>query len=105
MSNIHNIQRLNEEQTDMAKIIAFLTFKILDVTNFPDPFGTVVSFDADANRAMSAEQVFESIVAKRTKSSYLEKEKYATFIREFINNPHNSQFIDLGKYAYFRDVI
>ena len=104
LSNIDNIQRLNEDQTDMAKIIAFLSFKILDVTNFPDPFGTVVSLDADAQRTMSAEKLFKAIIDKRNNSSEAAKERYFTSIKEFINKPDCLQFIDLDKYWVFRNL-
>ena len=104
LSNIDNIQRLNEEQTDMAKIIAFLSFKILDVTNFPDPFGTVVSLDADAQRTMSAEKLFKAIIDKRNNSSEAAKERYFISIKEFINKPDCLQFIDLDKFWFFRNL-
>ena len=102
IKNIENIQRLDNDQTDMAKIIAFLTFEIFDVTRFPDPFGTIPTFDVDAQRVMSAEQIFEAILEKRTNSTPEEKDKYNKYIKEFISSPHNTQFIDFDRYPEFR---
>lgn len=103
MRNIGNIGRLNTSKTDMAKIIALISFEILDVTNFPDPFGTVVSFDAEAQRTMSTERIFEAIVTKKNTSSAAEKERYVKSIKEFINNPSSLQFVDLDRFAMFRE--
>jgi hypothetical protein len=96
LNNIKHIKRLDKEQTDMAKIIAFLTFQVLDVTNFPDPFGTVVSFDVDAQRTMSSENIFEAIVTKRHNSHQIDKEKYVRSIVEFINDNNCIQLINMA---------
>jgi hypothetical protein len=102
LKNIITIERLNIDQTDMAKIIAYLTFAIFDITNLLDPFCTMVTFDADAQKNMSMEQIFETIVTKRNNSSVADKTKYNKAIKEFINNPDCTQFIDLEKHTYFR---
>jgi len=102
IKNIETIGRLDDDQTDMAKIIAFLTFEIFDVTRFPDPFGTIASFDVDAQRVMSAEQIFAAILEKRINSTSDEKDKYNESIKEFINSPNYTQFIDFDRYPEFR---
>ena len=104
LKNIDKIPRLNDEQIDMAKIIALLTFNIFDVTNLPDPFGTSVTFDADAQRKLSSEQIFDIIVAHRTKSSWEEKVQYINSIKKFIHDKNSTQFVDLDKNSFFRNM-
>jgi hypothetical protein len=103
MRNIGDIERLNNNQTDMAKIIAFLSFEIFDITKFSDPFGTMVTFDADAQKAMTSEEIFKTIVIKKTISSVDEKILYVNSFKRFINNQDFTQFIDQEKYAIFKE--
>ena len=100
LRNIANVERLNIDQIDMAKIISYLSFEILEITNFSDPFATIVSYDVEALVKMSAGEIFKSIVDKRVNSSMAEKEKYIKSIKEFIINPDCTQFIDFEKYPF-----
>jgi hypothetical protein len=102
---IDKLPRLNKEQTDMAKLIALFCFDIIGYTNFPDPFRTVPTYDAEEQSSFSCEQLFARIIEYRLKSSAAEKNKYIESIKEFIFNPNYEQFLNLEKYKIFQEAI
>jgi len=105
LRNINFLPRLSEEQINIAKLIAFFVFELVEVTKFPDPFATVCTYDIDEQKTFSAEEAFKKIIKRRKESSQEAKNNYIKFLNEFINNENFVQFLDLDKYKFFREML
>ena len=105
LRNIDTVQHLNDEQINMAKIIAFFTFDVINVSKFPDPFRTVCTFNYDEQRSLTSDHLFDLIVAHRQETNYKDKMRYVESLNEFISNPHYTQFVDLETYSFFQEAI
>lgn len=104
LKNIATLPRLNKEQINMAKLISFFTFEMVEPTQFPDPFGIVPTHNFIEQKTFSLERIFECIVTHRSQSGMKDKMEYIESLNEFIFNPSYTQFIDLRKYGFFRKV-
>ena len=104
INNINNITHLSIEQTNIAKLVAYFVFNVLEVTKFPDPFGTLVTSDLGDQRSLSIKKIFDIIISHRSKSSLEEKIRYINSIKNFIFNSGITQFIDYKENPFFEEV-
>jgi len=105
LHNINRLPRLNDQQIEMAKLIAFFTFDVVELTKFPDPFKNLCTYDISEQKTFSAEEVFERVVTHRRKTNSKDKMKYIRSLNEFLSNPNYTQFVDFDRYDLFRKVI
>lgn len=105
LMQIGEIERLTPQQVEIAKIMAYFSFKVMDQTQFADPFRTIATYDMDEARSSSSDEMIGMILQYRDSSTADEKQAYTRAICDFISNTRWTQYVDFVVHPKLQEAI
>jgi hypothetical protein len=102
LRNIDKIPRLNEKQIRTAKIITGFMYVMMQ--GAPYLFSPRYE-DYNKIRNMSFDEMLQDIASLMKDGDKSEMKRQVSIISDFLNNPSYTQFVNLDKYDFMREVI
>ena len=99
LRHIALLERLTDEQTQTAKMMAYFSFKVMNHPAFPDPFRTIATYEIAEAKTLTSDELIGRILDYRSRSSEDEKSAYIDALEKFIANPEWVQFVDFAEHT------